>query len=420
MFDFLDKILNRDPVDRAKKHIDRAIEEWEQNYPDYASTEYEKAANLFLKADEIDFAIKYFREAAYCSLEMDNHKRVGHLKRTAAKALIRDKRYDEAAVLYSETSDHFNRAGHAKGSGRTISMAILCRLLSRNFDTAVNLLRKAEKRITPNLASDLASFRLARLCVSVLFEGESADRKEFSRFLKKSGLASEEKEAIGFLSSSFKYASDTDLSLEWAGPAQREVRAKQELEFEIHYTCPVPVKVTDYRFSLSNSLRLSNEPEIERPPSKQESWLLRVEPTLSGDGSLGPVRMTLEGEEVLVHKRSNKISFRIAPAPPSLDIDIHPEEVSCGLGEEVVFDITLSNEGSGPANDIDLVFETSPGIEVAVGSNSKSINFVGVGEQMRFQLYLRGAAEGEEKASVFVRDAEGEVLASETLQVFVD
>ncbi|MGM0686746.1 MAG: hypothetical protein ACQET3_07240, partial [Promethearchaeati archaeon] len=183
---------------------------------------------------------------------------------------------------------------------------------------------------------------------------------------------------------------------------------------------PVPVKVTDYRFSLSNSIRLSNEPEIERPPSKQESWLLRVEPTLSGDGSLGPVRMTLEGEEVLVHKRSNKISFRIAPAPPSLDIDIHPEEVSCGLGEEVVFDITLSNEGSGPANDIDLVFETSPGIEVAVGSNSKSINFVGVGEQMRFQLYLRGAAEGQERASVFVRDAEGEVLASETLQVFVD
>lgn len=420
MFDFLDKILNRDPMDRAKKHVDRAIEEWEHNYPDYASTEYEKAANLFLEADEIDFAIKYFREAAYCSLEMDNHKRVGQLKQTAARVLLRDMRYDEAAVLYSETSDHFNRAGEAKDSGRTISMAILCRLLSRNFDAAVNLLRKAEKRIPPKLASNLSSFGLARLCVSVLFEGESAEHDDFSRILKKSSLAKEEKNAIQSLSSSFKFASATDLILEWAGPAQREVRVKQELEFELHYTCPVPVRVTDYSFSLSNSLRLSNEPEIERAPSQQESWLLRVKPTLSGDGSLGPVRMTLEGEDVLVHKRSNQISFRIAPAPPDLQIDVRPRKISCGLDEEVVFDITLNNQGSGPANDIDLVFETSPGVEVSVGGDSKSINFVGVGEQMRFQLYLRGVVEGTQKASVIALDSDGEELASEELQVFVE
>jgi tetratricopeptide (TPR) repeat protein len=420
MFDFLDKILNRDPMDRAKKHVDRAIEEWEQNYPDYASTEYEKAANLFLDADEIDFAIKYFREAAYCSLEMDNHKRVGNLKRTAARVLVRDMRYDEAAVLYSETSDHFNRAGEAKDSGRTVSMAVLSRLLSRNFDAAVNVLRKAEKRITPKLASNLSSFQLARLCVSVLFEGETADKNDFSSLLKRSSLSKEEKEAVRSLSSSFKFASDTDLTIEWAGAPQREVRAKKELEFELCYTCPVAVRVTDYSFSLSNSLRLSNEPEIERLPSKQESWLLRVKPTLSGDGSIGPVRMTLEGEDVLVHKRSNQVSFRIAPAPPDLQIDIRPREISCGLDEEVVFDITLNNQGSGPANDISLVFETSPGVKVSVGGESKSINFVGVGEQMRFQLYLRGVVEGTQKASVIARDSDGEALASEELQVFVE
>ena len=39
MFDF----LKSDPVKKAKKHIDKALEEIEHGYPDFASTEYEKA-----------------------------------------------------------------------------------------------------------------------------------------------------------------------------------------------------------------------------------------------------------------------------------------------------------------------------------------------------------------------------------------
>ena len=39
------------------------------------SVEYEKAARLFVEAEEIDFAVKYFREAAYCALEKDDHIR---------------------------------------------------------------------------------------------------------------------------------------------------------------------------------------------------------------------------------------------------------------------------------------------------------------------------------------------------------
>ena len=66
------KFLKSDPVKKAKKYIEKALIEIEEGYPEYASTEYEKAARCFLEVEQTDFAVKYFREAAYCALEVND------------------------------------------------------------------------------------------------------------------------------------------------------------------------------------------------------------------------------------------------------------------------------------------------------------------------------------------------------------
>jgi hypothetical protein len=80
----------------------------------------------------------------------------------------------------------------------------------------------------------------------------------------------------------------------------------------------------------------------------EESWLFEVMPVLSGGGIVGPFRLTLEGDEVHVHKVSNTIDFLITKAPSDLKIEMTPQRISCGLGEDAFLDVTLSNTGAGP------------------------------------------------------------------------
>ncbi|NOR38008.1 MAG: hypothetical protein GQ580_00290, partial [Candidatus Thorarchaeota archaeon] len=82
------KFLSRDPVKRAKKHVEKALGELEDGYPDYASIEFEKAAKLFLEGEGPDFAVKYFREAASCALEDNDHERAAMMKSQAAETLL--------------------------------------------------------------------------------------------------------------------------------------------------------------------------------------------------------------------------------------------------------------------------------------------------------------------------------------------
>ncbi|MFX1561246.1 MAG: hypothetical protein ACFFBL_11715, partial [Promethearchaeota archaeon] len=135
--------MKSDPVKKAKKHIEKALIELEEGYPDYASTEYEKAARKFLEVEQTDFAVKYFREAAYCALDNDDHYRCSEMKIAAAECLLREGRYDEAGNLYSESSDHLQREKKSKESNRSLGVAIVGYLAARNFNTATNLMRKA-------------------------------------------------------------------------------------------------------------------------------------------------------------------------------------------------------------------------------------------------------------------------------------
>ena len=99
MFDF----LKSDPVKKAKKYVEKALIEIEEGYPEFASIEYEKAARKFLEVDQTDFAVKYFREAAYCALENNDHYRCSEMKMAAAECLLQEGRYDEAGGFYSES-----------------------------------------------------------------------------------------------------------------------------------------------------------------------------------------------------------------------------------------------------------------------------------------------------------------------------
>jgi hypothetical protein len=116
----MSRFLRRDPLKRAKKHVEKALRELEDGYPDYASTEYEKAACLFLEEKETDFAVKYFREAAFCSLDAEDHSRGADMKMEAANALLGDSRFDEGGALLSEASDHLFRVKKQKSSLRAL------------------------------------------------------------------------------------------------------------------------------------------------------------------------------------------------------------------------------------------------------------------------------------------------------------
>ncbi|MFW9889572.1 MAG: hypothetical protein ACFFER_15395 [Candidatus Thorarchaeota archaeon] len=414
----MSRFLRRDPLKRAKKHVEKALKELEDDYPDYASTEYEKAACLFLEEREIDFAVKYFREAANCALIADDHTRSADMKIEAANALLSDGRFDEGGALLSEASDHLFRVKKQKGSLRALAVAIICYLAARSFSTAVNLTRKAEKRFAGSSINE-AVFNFAQLSTRILCDGASSTEKQVGKAISAAKPKPAEEELLKFVAESVKLAQKTEVVIEWAGSTQNEVNVKTPIEFELRYKCPVPVKVVDSRYTLSKSLKFTKEPNIEPRLGKEDSWLLEVLPVLSGDGSVGPFNMTLEGESVLVHKISNVIDFRIARAPSDLKMNLMPERLSCALGDESILDVEFVNEGDGPADNIRVTVELSDGLEISLGSSEKTIQFIGPGERMRFQIFVRGVSIGDGVLTVKAVDSRvGEEIAkSSTVRV---
>ncbi|MHA2602410.1 MAG: hypothetical protein AM324_009805 [Candidatus Thorarchaeota archaeon SMTZ1-83] len=407
----MSRFLKKDPVKKAKKHIDRALQELEDGYADYASQEYEKAAHLFLEADEEDFAVKYFRESSYCAIQNNDHERAASMKIQAADVLLRDGRFDEGGGLYSEASDHLFRQKKVKESTRIASVGILAYLAARSFDTGVNLIRKLDHRISGMSIGKVPTLELARLSVNILCEGGDVPAKMLKNAINAAKPRPAEQALFSFLTESVKIARDTEVVVEWAGRAQDEVQAKTPVEFELRYKCPAPVRVVNYRTSLSTSLKFTKEPTIEQKVAKQDSWLLEVLPVLSGSGTVGPFSLTLEGENVLVNKMSNALEFRITRPPSDLSVEISPETVSCGLGDEAILDVTFINEGEGSAENIKMTVELSEGLELSLGGSEKVIEFIGPKERMRFQLFVRGMALGDETVTV---KAEGSRKGEET------
>ena len=398
------KFLKSDPLKKAKKLVEKALEEIEEGYPDYASTAYEKAARIFFEEDEIDFAVKYFREASYCSLEMNDHIRCGEMKIAAAECLLQEGRYDEGGSLYSEASDHFHREKKFRESSRALGIAIIAYLGARNFGTATNLLRKSEKRLVEIAKKPDPMHELSKLCVSILCDGSEIEKKIFEKAASAVKTLPTEESLVQFVVNSVRLAIDTEVTLEWAGKSMTDIPVKTPIELELQYKCPVDVHVIDHRVSLSNSVIFANEPDFNRQSSKQESWLIQFTPVLSGTGVIGPYTITLEGDKVLVHKHSNIINFDIAKAPSDLELSVSPERVSCTLSDEAGFEIDLKNKGDGPADNINIKIELSEGLELSLGSEEKNVNFIGSGDNIRFQIYVRAIAQGEELVMVHAVD----------------
>jgi len=398
------KFLKSDPVKAAKKYIEKALIEIEEGYPEYASVEYEKAARKFLEVEQTDFAVKYFREAAYCALENNDHFRCSEMKIAAAECLLQEGRYDEAGGLFSESSDHLLREKKVKESNRSLGIAIAGYLAARNFNTATNLMRKAEKRLKETSSKKDSLYLLAELCVKILCEGIDVPSEEFEKAAKSAKPNETEQPLIDFLITSTRLAIKTEIILDWAGAPQEEVNVKEPVEIELRYKCPTEVQIIDHRLSLSNSVIMTKEPEYTQNPAKEESWLLEFKPVLSGSGSIGPLTVTLEGDRVLVNKHSNTLEFTIARAPSSIALEVKPERVSCNLGEEAVLQVTILNEGDGPAENIEVKVELSDGLEMSLGIEEKLINFLGSGENIRFQAFVRAVGQGEELVTIKVID----------------
>ncbi len=413
------KFLKSDPVKKAKKHVEKALIEIEEGYPEYASVEYEKAARKFLEVEQTDFAVKYFREASYCSLENNDHERCSEMKIAAAECLLLEGRYDEAGGLYSESSDHLHREKQTKESNRSLGIAIVGYLAARNFSTATNLMRKAEKRIKETSSKRDSLYILAETCVKILCEGDDIPSAQFEKAAKNAKPNEIERPLVDFLITSTRLAIQTEIILDWAGAPQEEVNVKEPLEIELRYKCPAEVQIVDHRLSLSNSVIVTKEPEYTQTPSKEESWLLEFKPVLSGVGSIGPLTVTLEGDQVLVNKHSNKLEFMIARAPSSIALDLKPERVSCNLGEEAVLQVTILNEGDGPAENIELNVDLSDGLEMSLGIEDKNINFLGSGENIRFQAFVRAVGQGEELVTIKVVDGRSgqEVVKTSMIRV---
>jgi uncharacterized membrane protein len=341
------------------------------------------------------------------------------MKIAAAETLLQEGRYDEAGGLYSESSDHLHREKKTKESNRSLGVAIAGYLAARNFNTATNLMRKAEKRLKETSSQKDPLYILAELSVNILCEGIDVSAKQYEKAAKSAKPNECEQPLIEFLVTSTKLAIKTEILLDWAGAPQKEVNVKESLEIELRYKCPTEVQIIDHRLSLSNSVIITKEPEYTQTPSKEESWLLEFKPVLSGSGSIGPLTVTLEGDQVLVNKHSNILEFQIARAPPKMALDVKPERVSCNLGEEAVLQVTILNEGDGPAENIEVAVELSDGLEMSLGIEEKLINFLGSGENMRFQAFVRAVGQGEELVTIKVEDGRSgqEVVKTSVVRV---
>ncbi len=265
--------FKRDPVKRAKKHIEKALVELEEDYPQYASVEYEKAARFFLEAEESDFAVKYFREAANCALYGEDHIRASEMKIAASEVLLMDSRFGSASSLFSEASDHQFRMKKLSDSGRSLAISVLASLAARNFDTAVNLLNKAEERLGKH-SRKIGMLNFARLAVQVLCDGKAATKKTAEKLISSARPRELETPLVDFVATSVRLGLETEVILEWAGKKQESILAKNPVEFELRYSCPAPVKVVDSRYSMSNGLRLTREPEFSPTETNSESWLI--------------------------------------------------------------------------------------------------------------------------------------------------
>ncbi len=414
------KFLRRDPATMARHHVEKAIKKTEQQYYDYASEEYEKAARLFHEADQADFAIKYFREAAYSALQNNDHVRAGMMKIAAAEVLAEEGRFEEAGNLYAEASDHFFREKRLNESVRAMAMCVMSLLASKNFNTAVNQFKKGEKRFAGNKVTYTPSYELTRLCVNVLCEGLEVPEREFNSVLDRFRPSPTETALIDFVAESVRCALKTSLVLEWAGAPIKSVTVKTPIELELRYECPVPVRVIGHKYNLSSSIVLDRGPVLTTEASPAESWLLIVRPVLSGDGVIGPFSLTLEGERVLINKHSNTLRLEIEKAPARVDLTVTPPRLACSAGDEVVFDIVLTNSGDGAAESIGLEFLTSHGLEISVGVNKKTIQFLGVGESLRLQVFLRARERGEQVLMVHLLDVKGSILIEKKVVVRVD
>ncbi len=394
------KFLKSDPTKKAKKYVEKALIEIEEGFPQYASVEFEKAARLFLEEDEMDFAVKYFREAAFTALESNDHTRCAEMKILAAECLNMEGRYDEGGGLYSESSDHLYREKKLRASNRSIGMAVIGYLGARNYETATNLLKKAEKRVGELSGKTDPIYDLAESCVEILCEGADVSRESFEKVARSAKATAPEQSLVEFVVGSVRLALDTEITLSWAGQEMNEVPVKTPIELELQFKCATQVRIVDHRVSLSNSVIMKREPEFSSIPSKNESWLIEFTPVLSGSGTIGPYTVTLEGEKVLLHKHSNKVEFMIARAPSDLDLKVSPERVSCSLGDEAIIEVNLKNVGDGPADNIVITTNLSEGLEISLGNKEKTIHFLGSGETMHFQIFVRAIKQGEELVTI--------------------
>ena len=122
---------------------------------------------------------------------------------------------------------------------------------------------------------------------------------------------------------------------------------------------------------------------------------------------------------VLVNKHSNTIEFSIARAPSQVTLEVKPERLASNLGEESVLEVTVLNEGDGPAENIAFTAELSDGLEISLGNEEKLINFLGSGENVRFQLFVRAVGQGDELVTVKVVDGRSgsEVVKTSMIRV---
>ena len=259
-----------------------------------------------------------------------------------------------------------------------------------------------------------------RLFVKILSEGEEVDFNSVKKALPKAKFTEAEKPLLDFVVGCIKLALETEVHIEWAGQDKDEVMVKSPIEFELRYQCPTPVQVIDYKFPLSSSLVFTKEPNLETGASTNESWLFELNPVLSGEGKVGPFWLTLEGDQVLVHKHSNDLIFQIAQAPSDLKLEVTPRRVSCSLGEEAILTVAVSNEGSGPAGNITVFLELSSGLEISLGSDQKTIQFLGPGENIRFQVIVKGIGLGEENVKVKLIDVRQETEVEKITLITVD
>ena len=413
------KFLKSDPLKKAKKHVERALDEIEDGYPQYASIEYEKAARLFFEEEELDFAVKYFREAATSALEDNDHIRTAEMKIAAAECLLLEGRYEEGAGLYSEASDHLHREKRQREAVRALGVAIVGYLGGRNFDTATNLLRKGEKRFGTESSKLTSEYELASECVKILCEGASVEKKEFKRLIGNAKARTNEDTLFTFVVTSAMLALETEVTLDWAGKKRDEVPVKSPIELELQFKCPSPVRVVDHHVATSNSVTIPKPPDFNHPASTHDSWLIECLPVLSGDGLVGPYRVTLEGDKVLVHKQSNAIEFTIAQAPPNIEMSISPEKVSCSLGDEAILDVELRNVGAGPGQNIRVNCELSDGLEISLGNEEKVINFLGSEEKMRLQFFVKAVGQGDQLVTIHAVDGQTEQEVVKTTLVRV-